>query len=125
MFPKKEQSQTPKGIGRGPLISRPVSRHTRQCPRTRRRCSRRPAPLIRVMYMLSLQRSLEVAHKEAHRALSPNSTTLLTRHGTSAAPMRTSWKIVNASVPVNALWIGDAVPGRLVYTSCHLHLVAE
>lgn len=55
----------------------------------------------------------------AHLASSPSSTTLLTLQA-APSPSMISWKMVNASVPVNARCTGEEVPGVLVYSSCHL-----
>jgi hypothetical protein len=57
-------------------------------------------------------------------AFSPNSTTLFTLLFLPL-PSVTSWKILKASVPVNARWMGEALPGRLVYSNCHLHARRE
>lgn len=51
--------------------------------------------------------------------LGPKSTTLFTRGGSS--PCRsTSWYTEKASTPTKVRWMGEALPGRLVYSSRQL-----
>jgi hypothetical protein len=48
----------------------------------------------------------------------PKSTMLLTRASSSSSV--TSWNTEKASTPTKVRWMGEAVPGREVYSSCHL-----
>ena len=52
----------------------------------------------------------------------PKSTTLVTFGVCPSNPLgkEISWNTEKDSTPVNVLWMGDAVPGRLVYSKRHL-----